>query len=127
MYRLRRVKTKSGATAIQAVVKGGHQTKMVQHFGSGHSDREIEILEQVATSWLTTHNDQLDMFSSIKQQASPLVSLEHLSHLGSKPKLMYELISQIITLFGFDQVIDPLIADLVFMRLVQPTSKLMKL
>ena len=45
---VRRVKTASGATAVQIVHKRGRRVLGIEHIGSAHSDDEVALLLQVA-------------------------------------------------------------------------------
>ncbi len=44
MYRVRKVRTKSGATAIQVGQYTGHQAKITKHIGSAKDDIEFELI-----------------------------------------------------------------------------------
>jgi hypothetical protein len=45
---VRRVRTASGATAIQIVHKRGRRVLSIEHLGSAHTDDEVALLLQVA-------------------------------------------------------------------------------
>ena len=45
---VRRVKTASGATAVQIVHKRGRRVLSIEHIGSAHSGDELAVLLQVA-------------------------------------------------------------------------------
>jgi hypothetical protein len=45
---VRRVKTASGATAVQIVYKRGRRVLSIEHIGSAHTDDELAVLLQVA-------------------------------------------------------------------------------
>ena len=49
MLRIRKVKTKSGATAIQVVQYIGHRSKIEKHIGSAQDNQEIQVLLTKAT------------------------------------------------------------------------------
>lgn len=127
MYKLRRVKTASGKTAVQALLKGGHKHRVIHHFGSASTEEEIEELTQIARDWVQRNDPQQPLFHEPENTTFPLVSLQHLEHLASRPQLLYDLLKQAITTFEFDKHIDPLITDMVCMRLIQPTSKMQTL
>jgi hypothetical protein len=50
MYRVRKVRTKSGSTAIHMVQYIGHQAKITKHIGSAKDDIEFELI-----SFLPSH------------------------------------------------------------------------
>ena len=48
MFSIRKVKTKSGATAIQVVQYVGHRCKVYKHIGSTKDDLELAVLKHAA-------------------------------------------------------------------------------
>ena len=47
---MRRVKTASGATAVQIVHKRGRRVLSIEHIGSAHTDDELAVLLQVVAA-----------------------------------------------------------------------------
>ena len=58
---VRKVKTASGATAVQIVEKRGGVRRIVEHVGSAHSDAELAVLMQVARERLHAGQQVLDL------------------------------------------------------------------
>jgi hypothetical protein len=58
---VRRVRTASGAVAVQVVTKQGGEVLDVDHVGSAHSDAELAVLLDVAASRLRPGQDMLDL------------------------------------------------------------------
>ena len=56
---VRRVKTASGATAVQIVHKRGRRVLSIEHIGSAHTDDELALLLQIAEERL--HDGQLTL------------------------------------------------------------------
>ena len=54
---LRKVKTASGATAVQIAVREGRRDKVVEHLGSAHNDAELTVLLEAGRAKL--HPGQL--------------------------------------------------------------------
>lgn len=52
MFSIRKVKTGSGATAIQVVQYVGHRSKIAKHIGSGKDEFEISVLLEKAKNWI---------------------------------------------------------------------------
>ncbi len=48
MYSIRKVTTKSGATAIQIVQYIGHKSKILKHIGSANNEDDLSTLLQLA-------------------------------------------------------------------------------
>ena len=67
MLRVRKVKTKSGSTAIQVVRYTGHSAKIVKHIGSAKVDFERELLITKAQEWIDKYTLQQNLFSGQKQ------------------------------------------------------------
>ena len=112
---IRRVKTSSGATAIQIAHKEYGRMKRIEHIGSAHSPEEEKVLMSLARERL--HANQPSLFADtqpaltvrIRSSCSGLlrrVLLERYSHLG------------------FGELADDVYALLCIARIVEPTSKL---
>jgi hypothetical protein len=56
MYRVRKVRTKSGSTAIQVIQYIGHQAKIAKHIGSAKDDMELDLLLKKAHLWIEEQN-----------------------------------------------------------------------
>ena len=48
---MRKVKTASGATAVQIVSKSGGVRRIVEHLGSAHDETELEAGRQKIAAW----------------------------------------------------------------------------
>jgi len=57
--RVRRVPTASGATAVQAVASDGHDTRIIEHLGSAHSNDELMFLEAIGDQIVHQGEDSL--------------------------------------------------------------------
>lgn len=122
MLKIRTTKTKSQATAVQVVLRTNHQTKIVKHIGSAHSEQAIEELQQLAYNWIEHNNPQLSLLAQ-KAPTPHLVSVDQLELIKTTPILIHTLCMQTLALFGFDKLLSQLLLDIVFMRLVEPASK----
>ena len=56
---LRKVKTASGATAVQIVEKVGRQNRVIEHLGSAHTPGELAVLTEAGRKKL--HEDQMEL------------------------------------------------------------------
>ncbi|MEI6122067.1 MAG: hypothetical protein WCQ95_00425 [Bacteroidota bacterium] len=68
MLSVRKVKTKSGATAVQVVQYIGHGCKFFKHIGSSKDDLEINILKETAQKWISAKISQTRLFSEQRQK-----------------------------------------------------------
>jgi hypothetical protein len=71
---VRRVRTASGAVAVQIVVKDRGQVVEVDHMGSAHTDAELELLLEVARERLRPGQGMLDLGPLPRIQASTRMS-----------------------------------------------------
>ena len=58
---VRTVKTASGATAVQIVYANRRGSRQIEHLGSAHSAKELDILKRVAAQRLSEGQGQLDL------------------------------------------------------------------
>lgn len=58
---VRRVRTASGAVAVQVVTREGRDVVDVDHVGSAHDDAELELLLQAAQERLQPGQGMLDL------------------------------------------------------------------
>jgi len=111
---IRKVKTKSGATAVQIAFKEKGKIVRIIHIGSAHTEEELKVLLAIARQRL--HESQMQLFPEapaslrvgIKQSFSDLlwnVLKEQYQKLGSRLK-------------------DEVFEALCIARVVEPTSKL---
>lgn len=67
MLSIRKVKTKSGAVAIQVVVYQGHKTKIIKHIGSS-KEEEVSLLYQKAREYIEEYSVQSSLFREIEKK-----------------------------------------------------------
>jgi hypothetical protein len=61
---IRKVSTKSGATAVQIVYKRGREVAAVKHIGSAHNKTELDILLARAKDVKNAGQLKLDLFGN---------------------------------------------------------------
>jgi len=112
---IRKVKTASGATAVQIAYKQkGHIVKIV-HIGSAHNDEELNLLLKLARQRLQV--DQPELFPEAQ-------STLRLGIKRSFSELLWKTLQQQYRHLGFDQIDDEVFEALCIARIVEPTSKL---
>lgn len=111
---IRKVKTKSGATAVQIVIKSGRQVTKLMHVGSAHDPERLRFLISVAKAKL--HEGQIALF---KEQRAPVIFQEK-----AFSKYLYDQLVSVYQRLHFDKLTDEVFAQLVIARLIEPTSKL---
>jgi len=112
---IRKVKTKSGATAVQIIYKNYGQITHIDHIGSAHNQSELTALISLAK--IKLRGNQQSLFPDITSQVT--IQLKQ-----SYSSLLWQIICRQYTRLGFDQLNDNVFAALCIARLVEPTSKL---
>lgn len=115
---MRRVKTASGATAVQIVHKRGRRVLSIEHIGSAHTDDELALLLQVAEERL--HGGQLalelDGVGTGAGGASAVVE-------GTSSLILWDVLNSLYDDLGLDRLGDEAFRALVLGRVIEPTSK----
>jgi hypothetical protein len=112
---IRKVKTASGATAVQIAHKEHGRIIRIEHIGSAHTKEELDSLLLIARRQL--NGDQLSLFV---EPVSPLkISLKK-----SVSSVLLQVLNEQYMRLGFDQLKDDVFAYLCIARIVEPTSKL---
>lgn len=123
MPTIRKVKTASGATAIQVVAYRNRKVVVLKHIGSAHSNEEIYALEEYAKSFIQTYVGQLSIFPSTSEE---LLSIKHTQFLYSGHSFAREFLLSTAKECQL-MWLSPMVLDLVIMRIIEPTSKLRSL
>lgn len=113
---LRKVKTASGATAVQIVEKVGRQNRVLEHLGSARSSGELAVLLEVGRKKLNEGQEELDL----GLDGDPGLGRAVVER--SQSRLLVEVIQAAWDHLGFDVIRDQAFFQLVLARLVEPTS-----
>lgn len=112
---IRKVRTASGATAVQIAYKESGRIVKIDHIGSAHIKEDLDTLLAVAKKRLL--GDQQFLF---EEYTSPLkISLKQ-----SVSTVLLEVLTEQYNRLGFNELKDTNFAYLCIARLVEPTSKL---
>jgi transposase len=111
---IRKVKTSSGATAVQIAYKVGGRVVKIIHIGSAHNKEELDILVAVARKRLFA--DQLELLP----QTDPL----QIKTKRTFSALLWNTLQEQYAILGFNQLNDDVFEALCLARIVEPTSKL---
>ena len=121
---LRKTKTASGATAIQAVRYVKRKVIVLHHFGSAHTPHEREVLLRDAESWLAEQSRQPSLLSAGDPGvSSSVVNLDQLTFGAVHHLFARDILCRALDMLGFLPLLDDVTADLVVMRLLEPSSK----
>ncbi|HET8795471.1 MAG TPA: IS1634 family transposase [Arthrobacter sp.] len=143
MVYIRKVRTGSGAIAVQLGEKKHGRFQMIEHLGSAHGDFELGLLMEAAREKLRAGQEVLDLgiadlvpredvparpaggqeslFAS--DSASDEGPVDRPVVLGTTSELLYEMLQCAYQRLGFDVVDDTVFEQLVLARIVEPTSK----
>ena len=118
---VRKVRTASGATAVQIAESVHGRRRIVEHIGSAHTEGELAALTAVARDKITAGQQPLDLGLEPKSQvraSGDAVVRRHSS------QLLWQTLTSTFDALGFDAVADETFKALVCARLVEATSKL---
>ena len=118
---VRKVKTSSGATAVQIVEKIRGQRKILEHIGSAHTEGELAALIAVARGKIHAGQQPLDL--GLEPEAQVRSGGEAVVRRHSS-ELLWQTLTSTFDALGFNAVADETFKTLVCARLVEPTSKL---
>jgi hypothetical protein len=138
---VRRVRTASGAVAVQVVRKHRGQRTILAHVGSAHTDAQLGILLERARRMAAEEQGVLDIEVAARTQSVDGIADWRAGELiaaAMRPKgapvppgrteathsrLLYDVLGVVYDWLGFDEVDDGVFRDLVIARIVEPTSK----
>ncbi len=111
---IRKVKTGSGATAVQIAYKAKGQIINLIHIGSAHTEEELQILMEIARKRL--QGNQLELFP--EAQSSLRVGMKK-----SFSALLWNILQDTYRKLGFIKLHDEVFEAVCIARIVEPTSK----
>jgi len=123
--KIRIVNTASNAKAVQAVKYQNNKRIVVRHFGSCHTEEQLNEMLLVAREWLNDFEGQLTIFPD--DNPNSILHINHCTFGGVYYCFFYDLISSIQEYMGFKELCHPILSDLVIMRIFEPASKLRSL
>lgn len=117
MAYIRKVVTASGATAVQVCEKVGDRQRVLAHIGSAHDEVGLALLMDKAHKWLQVPGQgEFDLDALVESDREPRT-------LSSVSRLLWEILEMAYERIGFSQVRDAAFKQLVFARIVEPTTK----
>ena len=116
---VRKVKTGSGAMAVQIVEKRSGVRRIVEHLGSAHDELELALLMQLARERLATGQDELDLGLA----PAPVAETPAARVVSTSSRWLWQVLADAYDRLGFDVLNDEAFRALVLARLIEPTSK----
>jgi len=115
---VRKVRTASGATAVQIADKTGGKYRIVEHLGSAHTPEDLVALVEAGKAKLRDPAQAtLDFDTADKPRTTTAIVK------SSRAGILIDAIRSVYTRLGFDTVDDEAFFQLVAARLIEPTSK----
>ena len=122
---VRKVKTASGATAVQIVSKSVGVRRIVEHLGSAHDETELEVLLEAGRQKIAAWQGQglLDLESL--EPAPGRTSLARTTVESKHSRLLWEVLHGAYQRLGLGEAVggDRAFEQMVLARLIEPTSK----
>lgn len=118
---IRKVRTGSGATAVQVIRYIKRKCVVVSHIGSAKTEAELQVLLQKAEQVREELNPQPSLFT--KNIQKPILHAEHLSLNSVTHLFAFKFLKSCLLACGLN-FLDSLYQDLALMRIIEPASKL---
>jgi hypothetical protein len=115
---VRRVKTASGAIAVQIVNKRGRRVLSIEHIGSARTDDELALLLQVAEERLHPGQLTLDLDGPGASVVGRSAVVE-----GTSALILWEVLNGLYDDLGLDRLGDDAFRALALARVIEPASK----
>jgi hypothetical protein len=121
MPKIRKVKTASGATAVQVVTYSDGKRSILKHVGSAHTDEDLSALHEHAIRYVEQITDQASLFSNVGGKKT--LSLEHTRLRRTTHLFARSFFHACARSCGLNNL-EPIILDFITMRIIEPSSKL---
>ena len=126
---LRKVKTASGATAVQIAVKEGRRDKVIEHLGSAHTEAELAALMEIGRHRIAPDQLALDLtptppaVSGLLTASAPVGTDAVVD--SKRSGLLWDVLHGVYTRLGLGDATggDRAFEQMVLARLIEPTSK----
>lgn len=122
MYKIRQIRYAAGSVSVQVYKIENRKRVIVRHIGTARTDQELCDLMTLANDFIEKISKQLFLFQN--QQSNNILYINQTDFIGVHYTFLYELISKLIIIIGFDKLKNNLLLDLVIMRMMEPASKL---
>ncbi len=126
---LRKVKTASGAMAVQIAVKEGRRDKVIEHLGSAHTEAELAALMEIGRHRIAPDQLALDLtptppaVSGLLTASAPVGTDAVVE--SKRSGLLWDVLHGVYTHLGLGDATggDRAFEQMVLARLIEPTSK----
>ncbi len=118
---MRKVRTASGATAVQIASKTRGVRTIVEHLGSAHDDEQLAVLVAIARGRIAELAGHVPFDLDGLGATPPATTAPTVT--GSRSRLLWDVLEDAYARLGFDTVGNDVFRKLVLARVVEPTSK----
>ena len=122
MYKIRQIKYAAGSVSIQVYRIENRKRVIVRHIGTARNEQEQSGLLALAHDFIEKISKQLFLFGD--EQSGNIFYINQTRFIGVYYTFLYDLISKLIIIIGFDKLKNNLLLDLVIVRMMEPASKL---
>ena len=119
--KIRKVKTHSGATAIQIGRYIGKRFKLTKHIGSAHETDKIDELIGIAKEYIRTHSPQLEM--NFNPHSEEILFKRGIKVESSMLTEAFEYLSDVYATIGFTVLESDILKHFAIIRVLEPASK----
>ena len=126
---VRKVKTASGATAVQIAVKEGRRDKVIEHLGSAHTEAELAALMEIGRHRIAPDQLTLELTPTPPAvpglpTASDAIGTDAVVE-SKRSALLWEVLHEAYTRLGLGEAVggDRAFEQMVLARLIEPSSK----
>lgn len=123
MLHIRIVKTKGNSRSVQVYRYQNSKRVIIKHIGSGTTDEEINVLEEMARVFISDHTKQSYLFEEAKPREEAVL-ISQCEYLGIYYTYLYDVLRAVQHRIGYALAVDALLNDLVVIRIFEPASKL---
>ncbi|GAA1618644.1 MULTISPECIES: IS1634 family transposase [Actinomycetes] len=116
MVFVRKVRTASGATAVQIAERLDGRDRVLEHLGSAHTEAELAALVAAARRKVYPGQGELDL-------SAGAVPAGHAVITSKSSAVLWQVLAGAYTRLGFDAIDDVAFQQLVLARIIEPTSK----
>ena len=122
---MRKVRTASGATAVQIVSKSGGVRRIVEHLGSAHDETEVAALLEVGRQRIAAWQGQGMLDLESLDPAPGRTGLVGATVASKRSALLWDVLHGVYTRLGLGEAVggDRAFEQMVLARLIEPSSK----
>lgn len=123
---IRKVRNRSGNTAIQVVAKKNRYNKILKHLGTARTPLELQELTRQAQQYIDDQRIKsgiISLFDTRYLSSSLSTQLQQFTFLQALDTITYQFFKYFYQRIGINKLVDSCFQDLVIARIIKPLSK----